>query len=242
VRTHARYRLQLRVGCDTFVFGTRLCPACGTIASPRAAENGSWPNGCPECHEPTDHDGLLLFPEEVHDRQANGALLSPAGWRSLEYWARQRAGRPASQRAGADARALALEETTAYLLALADFEMTHAGALALTGPHGQEAGIAALGDDFLMVLRAGDAPAAAITWSEDCAGLRRFLEVILSRLTAGQAEEGEGLDVAGWECLERLAGQRARPLAGRRISAETRALRTDEARHGAAPPHRGDAP
>ena len=104
--------------------------------------------------------------------------------------------------------------------------MTHAGALAVTGPAGQEANIALLDDGLLVVVCTGISPAAAVTWSEGRVGLLLFLEAVLSRQSPGQTPEAAGLDVAGWASLERLAGQRAHLLASRRVSAETRALAT----------------
>ena len=124
--------------------------------------------------------------------------------------------------------------------------MTQVCVLVLTGPFGQETSIANLDDGFPMAVCAGAALSVAIAWSENCAGLRRFLEEARRRQVDGQAKGGAGLDVAGWKSLERPSGQRSRLLVGRRISAETRALafRCAPAQHNAEPPtpagtHRG---
>ena len=122
--------------------------------------------------------------------------MSPAGWRSLELWAKQRAGHPARQRVGAEARALALEGTAASLIAATDFEMAPAGTLVLTGPFFQEASIAMLNNNgFPKAVRTGVAPAPAITWSEDRVGLRGFAVEVRSRQVSGKAKECSGLDV-----------------------------------------------
>ena len=81
--------------------------------------------------------------------------------------------------------------------------MTHAGALALTGPTGQEANIALLANDFLVFVNTGISPAAAVIWSEVREGLQLFLEAALSRATAGQTLEAAELEAADWTPLGR---------------------------------------
>ena len=78
------------------------------------------------------------------------------------------------------------------------------GSLSLGGPWGHEATIFVSLDDYLVRLRVAGAAGTAATlwaWSEDCGGLRRFLEEVSRRITLAPARS----PAAGWQSLARLA-------------------------------------